>query len=77
MTQEKNGIHSLAEALRAFEKFHENSEAEMTEEGRELLPPLESHLRDFIAQNMRIYKKVNGHTLGSYVDEHERIALSI
>ncbi len=44
---------------------------EITEEERELLFPLESHLRDFIAQNINVIK-VNKHSLRLYVDENGR-----
>jgi RecB family endonuclease NucS len=42
-----------------------------TDEEKELLFPLESHLRDFIARNMDSIK-VNGKTLKLYVDEFGR-----
>jgi hypothetical protein len=44
---------------------------EITEDERELLFPVESHLRDFIAQNIKIIK-VNDYSLKLYVDEHGR-----
>ena len=55
--------------------LEEHPEAEMseeiTEEERELLFPVESHLRDFIANNIGAIT-VNGHRLKLYVDEHGR-----
>ena len=42
-----------------------------TEEEKELLFPLESHLRDFIAQNIEAIK-VNGHKVKLYTDENDR-----
>ena len=44
---------------------------EITEKERELLFPVESHLRDFIAQNIEVIK-VNDHSLRLYVDDHGR-----
>jgi len=44
---------------------------EITEEERELLFPVESHLRDFIAQNIEVIK-VNDRSLRLYVDDHGR-----
>jgi len=44
---------------------------EITEEERELLFPVESHLRDFIAQNIEAIK-VNSHTLRLYIDDNGR-----
>lgn len=44
---------------------------EITEDERELLFPVESHLRDFIAQNIEGIK-VNDHSLRLYIDEHGR-----
>lgn len=51
----------------------EEQEIEMSEETseEELLFPIESHLRDFIAQNIGVIK-VNSHTLKLYVDDHGR-----
>jgi len=44
---------------------------EITEEEKELLFPVESHLRDFIAKNIESIK-VNGHSLKLYVDDYGR-----
>lgn len=44
---------------------------EITEEESELLFPVESHLRDFIAQNIEVIK-VNDHSLRLYVDDQGR-----
>lgn len=44
---------------------------EITEEKKGLLFPIETHLRDFIAQNIRVIK-VNGHSLKLYIDDTGR-----
>ena len=67
----KDEYGKLTVAQTGLEEFPVSEGAEPTEEEQELLFPVESHLRDFIAQNIEAIK-VNGHKLKLYIDENDR-----
>jgi len=76
---EKHGIRGIRKdeygklvvAQAGLEETPGDETGEITEEERELLFPLESHLRDFIAQNIEVIK-VNDHNLRLHIDENGR-----
>ena len=68
----KNEYGKLTVAQAGLEELPEGeATGEITEEEEELLFPVESHLRDFIAQNIRAIK-VNDHNLKLYIDDNGR-----
>lgn len=67
----RNEYGTLTVAQTGLDEFPEAEEVDITDEEKDLLFPLESHLRDFIAQNIDSIK-INGKTLKLYRDEHER-----
>lgn len=67
----KDEYGKLRIAQAGLEEFPTAEGIESMEEEQELLFPVESHLRDFIAQNIEAIK-VNGHKLKLYVDENNR-----
>lgn len=68
----RNEYGKLIVAQAGLEELPEDEVTEeITEEGRDLLFPVESHLRDLIAQNIEGIE-VNEHRLRLYIDEYGR-----
>ncbi len=68
----KNEYGKLVVAQTGLDEYPEDElDKEIAEDERDLLFPLESHLRDFIANNIEAIT-VNGHRLKIYVDEQGR-----